>query len=291
MKYLLAAPAQLKPMGTYVGQLQEKWQFPSDHLPIGMTLDDTFHMASWNVLDADYMSWVIEKDSQGLKRSLIADEHVYIGDTGLTVRDQHTARLVLEMTTHPTHPRSLISLQECNEPFLKELRDRLPPNFEILAHEGNAIVVDTNQFQILEAQSIKKVFSADPERTFQQVVLQRLDTQEDLRIVNAHLPGDPNGPARKEFAHYLNASNDSRKVIAMGDMNFNEFEMSEAFGPNSPLNLYTPYCTNISVNTANEPYTSKAIDHFFVSKDMNVKLLDAEETMLGLEATYELLNH
>ncbi len=60
MKHQLAVQPMLQPMGTYVGELQEKWQFPSDHLPIGMTFED-LHFASWNVLDAEYMSWVTEK--------------------------------------------------------------------------------------------------------------------------------------------------------------------------------------------------------------------------------------
>ena len=77
MKHQLAAAPQFQAMGTYVGELQEKWQFPSDHLPIGMTFED-LHIASWNVLDAKYMDWVMEKDSQGLKRSMIGEEHVYI---------------------------------------------------------------------------------------------------------------------------------------------------------------------------------------------------------------------
>src|SRR5579872_6905049 len=61
MKHQLAAMPSLQPKGVYVGELQELWQFPSDHLPIGMTFDD-LHFVSWNVLDAEYMSWVTEKN-------------------------------------------------------------------------------------------------------------------------------------------------------------------------------------------------------------------------------------
>src|SRR5262245_28568615 len=45
-KHQLAMTPILQPIGTYVGELQEKWQFPSDHLPIGMTFED-HHIASW----------------------------------------------------------------------------------------------------------------------------------------------------------------------------------------------------------------------------------------------------
>src|SRR5262245_39874654 len=80
MLYRLSAAPMLEPKGTYVGKLQEKWQFPSDHLPIGMTMDG-LNIASWNVLDASFMRWMTEKDSQGLKHSMIVDEHIYIGDS------------------------------------------------------------------------------------------------------------------------------------------------------------------------------------------------------------------
>ncbi len=292
MKYRLAEAPQLQPMGTYVGELQERWQFPSDHLPIGMTLDG-IHITSWNVLDADYMSWVTEKDSQGLKRSLIAEEHVYIGDSQLTVRDRHVVQLLTAMISHPTHPRSLLSLQECNQPFLAELRSALPSHFTVIAHGGEAVVIDQNQFEIVDAKAIEGIYSVNPARTFQDITLRRLDTQETMRILNAHVPGDPQGPARYEFAQYLAKTHQSMTTVAMGDMNFNELEMADAVEQafqQSPYTIYSPYCTNISVKQAIEPLTTKAIDHFLVSTDKKGELLSAEEVLLGLEETYQLLN-
>ena len=55
-----------------MGELQEKWQFPSDHLPVGMNLDG-LKIASWNVLNPLYMNWVIEKNSK--------DQNVVLYDT------------------------------------------------------------------------------------------------------------------------------------------------------------------------------------------------------------------
>jgi len=135
IKEQLAQTAKLQPRGTYVGKVEELWQFPSDHLPIGMTMDH-IHIVSWNVLDADYMSWVTEKDSQGLKRSMIVDEHIYIQGTSLTVRDLHIVDMILQMISHATHPKSLIALQECNKAFLKELIARLPLGLEVISHKG-----------------------------------------------------------------------------------------------------------------------------------------------------------
>ena len=130
---------------------------------------DNLHFVSWNVLDAEYMSWVTEKNSQGLSRSMIADEHVYIGDSKLTVRDQHVADLILQTISHPTHPRSILSLQECSEPFITELRSRLPAHFEIISNHGEAVLMDRRRFELLEAKAVTGIFSDAPYKTLQDI--------------------------------------------------------------------------------------------------------------------------
>lgn len=291
MRHQLASVPMLQPMGTYVGELQEKWQFPSDHLPIAMTFDN-LNFASWNVLDAEYMSWVTEKNSQGLSRSMIADEHIYIRDSKLTIRDKHVADLVLQMISHSTHPRSMLSLQECSKSFIEELRSRLPAHFEIISSHGEAILLDRRHFDLLEAKEVSGVFTNEPHRTLQEISIRRLDNGQHLRLINIHLPGDPTKPGRFEFAQYLASTFDpALATIAMGDMNFNELEMSDAmkqaFQNTSPFSLYSPYCTNIS------PYefNSKAIDHFLVySPDKSpVTLNTPDQLMPGLDPIVSLL--
>lgn len=282
MKHQLAVQPMLQPMGTYVGKLQEKWQFPSDHLPIGMTFED-LNFASWNVLDAEYMSWVTEKNSQGLSRSLIADEHVYIGNSKLTVRDRHVVDLILETLSHPTHPRSILSLQECGKPFLEELCSRLPAHLEVISNHGDAVVVDKRRFEIVEAKKVSGIFSDAPYRTLQDIKIRRLSDGQMMRLINVHLPGDPTKPGRFEFAEYLNLTFDpSITTLAMGDMNFDELGMSEAmtkaFQGNSPFSLNSPYPTDIS------PYVfkSKAIDHFLVySPNGSPVTLNAPEQIMS----------
>lgn len=290
MKERLAQAAKIEPMGTYVGELQERWQFPSDHLPIGMTFDDV-NIASWNVLDADYMSWVTEKDSQGLKRSMIVDEHVYIEGTNITVRDRHIVDLILSMISSPTHPRSILNLQECNKPFLNELSVRLPENYATVSSYGEAIVFDTNLYELVSARNIKGLFSMTPERGIQEVILQNKLTGEKLKLVNVHLPGDPLHPARYEFASYLSSTLDpSTPTIATGDMNFNELEMQEALdlalSNQNDIALYSAYCTNISPFEFN----SKAIDHFIVyAPERQLTINAPEEVMEGLSKMVDLL--
>jgi endonuclease/exonuclease/phosphatase family metal-dependent hydrolase len=237
------------------------------------------------------MSWVTEKDSQGLKRSMIVDEHVYIEGTNLTLRDKHVVELILQMLSSPTHPRSILTLQECNKPFLKELLARLPENYTIIASHGDAIVIDTNLYGIVSAKNVSGIFSETPSRGFQDVTLQNWLTGKKLRMLNVHLPGDPLHPARFEFAAYLSSTFDpSIATIASGDMNFNEIEMQEAldqaFANERAFDLYSPYCTNISPFA----FTSKAIDHYMVyAPEQEVQVNSAEEVMQGLSKTLDLL--
>lgn len=282
---LLLLFTPLQPIGTHVGELQEKWQFPSDHLPIGMTLDD-IQIASWNVLNSHHMHWVIEKNSQGLSRSLIADEHVYIGDSGLTLRDQHVLDLVLKMAK----TRHIIALQECSAPFLSALNEAIPANFTLI-HAGdgidyNVLIIDSTRFAIAESRSVAGIFSEERQRTFQDLQLFHIESGQPLRVVNAHLPGNPKGPARHEFAQYLIASSHI-ETIALGDMNFNELEMAEAF-KSSSFAIFSPYCTNISPYAFN----SKAIDHFMIQAfdcKHRVQINSPEEVLADLGQVAQLL--
>ena len=50
------------------------WTFPSDHLPVGTLIDvggQKLEVATLNCLDDRHLHWVTEKDSQGLKGSVI----------------------------------------------------------------------------------------------------------------------------------------------------------------------------------------------------------------------------
>lgn len=277
-------------MGTYVGELHEQWQFPSDHLPIGITVDNV-HIMSWNVLDSAYIGWVLD-NSQGLSHSMITDLHVYIDDTKLTVRDQVIVSLITDKISDRGHSCSVMSLQECGRPFLKELQARLPKHWELISHGGQAVLIDQTKVQKVSARAIAGVFKAQPKRSFQEVVVRRVDNGDLIRLFNAHLPGDPQGPARYEFTQYLAKTFDpDLATIAMGDMNFNEYEMADAldkaFDSKLSYALYSPYCTNIGPVV----FESKAIDHFMVHtpKAAVIEISKPEEVLPGVDDMVRLL--
>lgn len=279
------------PMGKYVGELQEKWQFPSDHLPIGMTIDG-LHTASWNVLNSEYMSWVTDRNSQGLSRSLIAKEHVYLEGSKLTVRDLHVIECIKSMLAQS---KSVISLQECSQAFITELQEQLPEEYGIVLSsdvpikDQNIIIYDKCALALDSSRTeVSKIFSKD-QRTVLNACFTRKDNGETFRVINGHLPGEPGNPAPDEFAHYVASFTSSNElVIAMGDMNFNEVEMKTAFQKNGPFECLAPYCTNISPSPE---LFSKSIDHFFIFDPAHRPMTadSLEELMPGLGETVDLL--
>jgi len=279
-----------------VGELHEKWQFPSDHLPIGVRVDD-LNIISWNVLNNTYIDWVIDKDSQGLKGSMISDLNVAVQSNGLTKRDQ----LVVEMINAMSNSSDVIALQECGIAFLAELQDKLPPGWQIIKMT-NAPVKDQDVI-LYNASALSfrpdlsnfsyNSYPSTPGRGLMDAVFEKTHTDHQIvRILNGHIPGDPNLPGKEEFTRYVYEHSSPEEItIALGDHNFERDEMLEAykkvgFTP-ADFEFYSPWCTNI------DPYTkeSKAIDHVFV-KGATSHVLKPKEILDGynLQETIELLN-
>lgn len=283
------------PSGVHVGQLAEKWQFLSDHLPIGACIDG-IEMTSWNVLNTAYMSWVEEHNTQGLKGSQISMTNQMIDEeTGLTLRDKLVVDQVIEMINHPTHPKELISLQECGPAFLQVLKEKLPEHMAIvftqeepLPINQDVVVYDTRHLTYREDLSqIDYPYECSPTRPVMNLAFEK--DGKLYRIVNGHLPGDPNLPGKEEFAAYINLMDDAI-VVAMGDMNFTREEMHKAFlnegQQHVPFSLISSYPTNIGLSLR-----SKTIDHIYVKGTFDWQMRDPEEVFEGLTPTVDLLTH
>ncbi len=263
------------PIVKHVDPLKERqWRFPSDHLPIGMTFD-SIHYVSWNVLDPASVEEAI-KNKPEVKFSLIGSEHIALGDAPLTLREKHVVDLILEMISDPVRPRSLLSLQECSKPFLEELRAKLPNPFEILSNGAEALVLDRRYFDPIEVKEESGIFSAEPTKTLQNILVRRLDTGETMRIVNVQIPKDPpyENKSPVEFAQYLSRTFDpSQTTLVMGDMNCNAKQISEAMAK-SPF----------AKSTTRSPETT---DYFFTYAPRPI----AMETQLPDEVLRDIAPH
>jgi hypothetical protein len=269
----------------YVGELQEKWIFPSDHLPIGIAIDD-LQMVSWNVLNTLYMRWVYE-NSQGLSRSILTQEdRVIDSSSDLTEREKHVIDYILSMINHPTAPKPVLCLQECGSVFLHALAQQLPEHMQMVkekayAKDQNILIYDTKKLELLHSESTQGVFvQSSPTRSILQTVLKDKHSHQVYRIFNVHVPGDPNAPGRYELARYAEQQQKpGETTIVVGDMNFNTNQMQDAFAQLQNPSFYCfspPYWTNIDPNH----FYRKAIDHFIINNP-SAYALTPEEILPG----------
>jgi endonuclease/exonuclease/phosphatase family metal-dependent hydrolase len=273
-----------KPMGKYVGKLEESWYLPSDHLPIGAKYG-SYTVLSWNVLNTAHISWVMEKDSQGLKDSVIGKQNILAEKTDVTLRDLNVIDCIKKMSF------DILALQEAGKPFVEEVRKQLSDTYVVIYDNyESAVIFNKNVFSFMEEEVVNGAFFPCDKRTVQHVVLEDVN-KEKIRIINVHIPGNPSQPCRELFAcHLVLYSNSNEDVIALGDMNFNEIEMKDAFEKAGIMNRYMHYhpmyCTNI------EPfsYISKTIDHLFIKSLKSVNILSANEVLLGLEPLASIIS-
>lgn len=279
----------------YVGKLAEKWQFPSDHLPVGAKVGNA-NIITWNVLNNHFMSWVTELDSQGLNGSLISKLHDQksLKYPGLTLRDELIASQLLHIISN--NDNLILALQECSPEFTRALDQMLPSHMDMLLSDKpgasidyNIVAYNKNTFTLTNS-SIDKPFTlSDPKRTTLTLNLQEKSTQQNYQVICAHIPGDPNKPGTTEFAHHvLSHLKPDHHTIALGDMNFTHDEMQAAFNqvaPNSLRNLAS-YNTNINPVT----FTAKAIDHIWVNTDLPCTTFSPNQILPNLQSTVDLLH-
>jgi endonuclease/exonuclease/phosphatase family metal-dependent hydrolase len=257
-----------------VGELGEKWQFPSDHLPVAATIGNV-NIALWNTLNTRYI-YHIHANHQGLKGSLITTANVQKDPSSrLTCREEMIVDMVLEMADHPETPRGLIALQEIGEEIFKELQRRLPTKMVCVTTfpndlaNGDIFLYDRNQFDYVSLCS--DCYQVRPQNTYMTLTLQEKETGSLFRFIQSHVPGGPaaSAPARKEWAEdiLLNFDPDSVTIV-MGDMNRSPdyFQkdlqtVAEEFGlERHPFkNLWIPYPTHIDTYQR-----ASWIDNFFI---------------------------
>lgn len=207
-----------------VGELGKAWQFPSDHLPVGATLGN-FHIAFWNILNKNFL-FHIEENTQGLKNSSILTDNVHINkNETLTVREMIVGQQILEMITHPTHPRSLIALQETHEDVLTFLKAHLPSSWVILTPPNqlksqDIFLYNTEIFELIDLSAVK--YTREFPKTIFTLMLREKDSKKLFRFIQSHIPGGPINSAEscaKFSKEALKQYNPNLTIVLMGDMN------------------------------------------------------------------------
>lgn len=279
----------LSTRSVYVGALREKWTFCSDHLPVGTKVKEadkgSFHIGSWNVLNEAFMNWV-EQDSQGLAGSKLIENHYKPSDvSGLTLREEECISLIIHMLTDQGAAKDILLLQECGWHFTIELIARLQrehPHIGVVKHTADYYVKDQNlilynkdKFRFVSGDVSLFEFPESSEgrpRPFLTATLESQQSGRVYKIINVHLPGNPEKNAPEEFAEAIKRREDGDQVIlAGGDMNFDERRVrvgfDKVFGRDQSQQYQqsaSQYNTNITPKTWPEgALTSKCIDHIY----------------------------
>lgn len=263
-----------------VGELNSKWQFPSDHLPIGAKVGN-IHFASWNILDTKYLFHIYE-NGQGLKGSLITELDTPVEDSDLTQRDALVIQNILSLLQN--NPRHLLALEEVGEPVYHDLKKKLPPHFKIAPENPNEdiFIYDEKVFDYVEYGTTPYQIS---KKSISRLTLREKNTGLLYHFYQSHVPGGPvnSPPARKEFAKAVLEQYDPQATtVLMGDMNrspdyfLTDFEkIAFDMGIEQTFtNLMIPYPTHV------DPTLSATwIDNLFISNPYDLPItIDSKET-------------
>jgi len=284
----------------YVGELGPSWQFPSDHLPRGATMEN-FHIVFWNILNKNYLGH-IEENTQGLRHSSILTDNVRVEpNSSLTVREMKTAQMILEMINHPTHPRSLIALQETHKDVQKYLRQQIPETWKIATppnqpNSQDIFLYDGELFELISIDAVK--YSPEFPKTIFTLTLKEKNTNKVFRFLQSHIPGGPVNSAAgcAQFSQEaLRQYDPALTIVLMGDMNQSPDVIQKALekaavekGMPQPF-TYLPIAHPSHMNTNME---ASWIDNFFTySPETTIVGSDnPEEVFDALVPIVELLN-
>ncbi|MCE5316073.1 MAG: hypothetical protein LLG04_01745 [Parachlamydia sp.] len=264
----------------YIGELGSAWEFPSDHLPVAATFGNV-HIASWNILNKNYL-FHINENTQGLRDSAIMRDHQPIDSTSLTLRERIVLQQILEMISHPTHPRSLIALEETHPDVLNALKEELPGNWAIATPPGqpqsqDIYLYNKEIFEIVAVDAAK--YTPDNYKTIFSLTLREKATGETFRFIQSHIPGGPvDSPVAvaKYAKEAMRQFDPSLTIALMGDMNQSPAVIEKALAgaakeaglPFQPY-AHLPIAYPSHVNTRLE---ASWIDNFFVySPRINVQ--------------------
>lgn len=284
----------------FVGEIGAAWQFPSDHLPRGASVGN-FHIAFWNILNKDYL-YHIEENTQGLRDSSIITDNVPAdpNDT-LTVREMFIGQLIIDMINHPTHPRSLIGLEETHKDVHKYLQQHLPSPWKIATPPNqpfsqDIFLYDSEKFELIDLEAIQ--YTEKFPKTIFTITLLEKQSNQVFRFLQSHIPGGPVDSAAgcAKFAEEaLRQYDPNLTMVLMGDMNQTPDVIQEALekaaadaGISQPFD-YLPIAYPSHINTK---LKASWIDNFFIySPDTSIVGSDQpEELFEDLRPLVQLLN-
>ncbi|CAE7380243.1 ANK3 [Symbiodinium sp. CCMP2592] len=293
-----------------VEPLHGKWDFVSDHLPVGARLcgKGTWHgkdlfVVSWNVLNHHFLEH-IEKDLQGLRGSSINPASKMsmkrvrqIVDAVKTMLDRQS-----EM------PKAIVCLQGCWPELLGVLEWALRDLHFAVRRTGRELSQKNQEAIIFDSKSMElnedafKIFQPYRDSTDKAVAVASFKLRDDggdanqLRIVTTHLPDIPYGPARKEFCNCMEQLEDVARIptFLLASLSFSdqviEAWLRHKFRMDNVKFAEIPYPTTIHQATL-LPKRIDGIASVSPEATWEVRALEADEVLPGLQQHVDLLRY
>jgi hypothetical protein len=245
----------------FVGAFHKRWKFTSDHLPIGAKVH-TFRIASWNVLNEQYLNFIIE-DGQGLNKSLITQLAKIRTAHDLSKREQVIFRQCLLMM-EGKHKRSLIGLLETKDTLLGYLKNHMPRGWKCLfspspTHQEDVFLYDTTKLRVVDS-TIVQYSDTSPKIVFL-LKVQEKKTGKLYAIFLTHVPGGgPQGLV--DMASIVkNLFDPMIETVLMGDMNASPQEVNQVL---QNKGLFFTIAASSYPTHVNTHKKASWIDSFFV---------------------------
>lgn len=257
-------PIRTEPIGHYVGRLGERWQIPSDHLPVGLVYDD-LSILSWNILDTDFISTISYKNAKGLKGSLILEKNYYHQSSSITERDLMVVDLLMIMATHE-RAIDLFVIQECNPAVFYEINNRLPKNFLCIFQQGLLTIINEKKIEVSCCATSEQVIVP----SIQSISIKNKKTEKEIQLINLAIKQqDVLLSTLQELDDSLQNIKTSKNYIITGDMPLDEIDIRQYLSSLS-LSISSPYCTSIA------PYALESIasNYFLLSSNIEYHTLN-----------------
>ncbi|CAE7216294.1 NLRC3 [Symbiodinium sp. CCMP2456] len=294
-----------------VEPLHEKWDFVSDHLPVGarlrskgaLALGKDLYVVSWNVLNHHFLEH-IEKDLQGLRGSSI-----HRASKMSMKRVRQIVDAVKTMLNRQSEmPKAIVCLQGCWPELLGVLEWELRDLHFAVRRTGRELSQKNQEAIIFDSRSIElnedafKTFQPYRDATDKAVAVASFKLRDDsgdaslLRIVTTHLPDIPYGPARKEFCNCMEQLEDVARIptFLLASLSFSdqviEAWMRRKFRMENVKFAGIPYPTNIHQATL-LPKRIDGIASLSPEATWEVRALEADEVLPELQKHADLLRY
>ena len=245
--------------------LAARWTFPSEHLPVGLTVrrtcdNDFVSVVSWNVLHSS------ELNAQSLPP-------LYQQPVGPSAGKEF--QIADKVFAILKRLGTIVCLQKCSKTVLTLISQRIASawgsRFQIITTDGThkdlgVIILDKEFYKVQSHKAFYGIYSDDPADFILEASIQTHMKQFEFKIINTHIPPGAGSQGagsqgKDELAAHLRADqNPNKTTILVGDMNQTALEISKAITPGFQ-SIAFPYYSHIDTQKERVDYDQAFVEH------------------------------